>query len=283
MSTTEQTRGAHETEVVIRPAAATFRFDLRELYRYRHLFAALVWRNVRVQFDAMHFGFVWAFTRPVLYLVVFTVFRNLSGANTHVEIPYPLYVYSGLILWYYFLDATMASAKSISGDAALLTKVYYPRIMTPVVPIVASMVNLAISLLPMAILMVWYGVYPSWHILLLPVVILQCVALIVGVGTLFASLSLESRDWERLLQFALYLGLFVSPVIYAPDMIPEHARDIYLLNPIAGTLLAFRSAFFGPYEFPVMQWAYSLAFSLLVLAVGLWNFQRREVEFADKL
>jgi lipopolysaccharide transport system permease protein len=277
------TAAAPVTEIVIRPPSSTFRIDLREIWRYRHLLVALVWRNVRVQFDAMHLGFVWAFTRPLLYVVFFSVFRQLSGADTQVDIPYSLYVYSGLIVWYYFLDATMSASRAVARDAGLLSKVYYPRLIMPLVPAIAASVNLAISLVPMIILMVYFGVLPGWQILLLPLVMFQCIMLVLGLGTLFSALSLASRDWDRFLQFALYLGLFISPVIYAPDMIPESVRSIYLLNPMAGTLLAFRSVFFAEFPFPLQQWLYALAFSTLLVFIGVLFFQRAEVHFADKL
>ena len=273
----------HHAETVIRPAHATFGLDLRELWQYRHLFGALVWRNVRVEFDAQRLGFIWAFMRPLLYVIVFALFRSLSGAQTGVEIPYPLYVYSGFVLWYYFLDAAASSASAVRADSALLTKVYYPRLLTPLVPIVANLVSLGISLVPLVLMMAWYGVLPTPRLALLPLVLLQCVILTMGIGTLVSSLSIESRDWERLLQFGLYLGVYVSPVIYAPDIIPEPFRAAYLLNPMAGTLLAFRAALFADVPFPLGQWLYSLGFSAALLAVGVWAFRRAEVRFADRL
>ena len=273
----------HHTETVIRPAHATLGLDLRELWQFRHLFRALVWRNVRVEFDAQRLGFVWAFLRPFMYVVVFSLFRSLSEARTGVEIPYPLYVYSGFVLWYYFLDASTASASAVRADVALLTKVYYPRLLTPLVPIVANLVSLGISLVPVAFMMAWYGVLPGPRLVLLPLVLLQCAILTLGIGTLLSSLSVESRDWVRMLQFGLYLGVYVSPVIYAPDIIPEPFRAAYLLNPMAGTLLAFRATLFADVPFPVAEWLYSLGFSLALLSLGIWAFRRAEVSFADRL
>ena len=270
-------------ETVIRPPGAAVRLDPRELLRYRHLLVALIWRDIRMQFDAVHLGFLWACTRPVLYVLFFSAFRNLSGANTQVSIPYPVYVYSGLIIWYYFLDATLSSSRAIARDAGLWTKVYYPRLIAPIVPSVAAGVNLAISLIPMFFMMVYFGVMPGWQILLLPLVAVQCLAMVLGLGTIFSALSLASRDWDRFLQFSLFLGLFVSPVIYAPDMIPPSARFVYHLNPMVGTLLAFRSVFFGDFPFPLEQWLYASAVSVVLLVVGLRVFQRAEVDFADKL
>src|ERR1043166_7337250 len=140
-------------EIVIRPARELLRIDLREYYRYRHLLASLIWRDIRLQFDQMYLGFVWASIRPLLYVFVFVAFRNLSEANTHVSIPYPLYVYSGLILWYYFVEASMDTAACLKRDAYLLTKVYYPRLITPVVSVVSNLVGFGMACAPLAIMM----------------------------------------------------------------------------------------------------------------------------------
>ena len=242
----------------IRPAGPGFVVVLAELWQFRHLFMALVWRNVRVEFDATRLGSAWAIARPILFTLVFVLFRGFSGANTHVELPYALYVFSGLVLWMYFLDAATSSAGAIRLDSALLTKVYYPRLLTPLVPVVASLISIVIALVPLVAMMIWFGVSPGWPILLLPLVLIQAVALALGVGTLVSSISIENRDWERALAFLLSIGLWLSPVIYAPDMIPESSADLYHLNPMVGLLLAFRAALFDGFPLPVWEWAYSL-------------------------
>src|SRR6266540_178218 len=146
----------HDVEIAIRPALSTFGVDLRELWQFRHLFVALVWRNARVEFDATRLGALWAVFRPILFTSVFVLFRGFSGADTRVDLPYALYVFSGLVLWTYFLDAATASAGAVRLDAGLLTKVYYPRLLTPLVPVVASLVSVAIGLVFLACMMAWY-------------------------------------------------------------------------------------------------------------------------------
>lgn len=271
----------HET--VIRPPAELLRLDVRELYRYRHMVQALVARNVRLQFQDVSLGVLWICVRPLVYVLVFAGFRRLSSADVRVDIAYPLYVYSGLILWYYLVETTMHTAGAVRADAHMLTKAYYPRLISPIVPIVANLVGLAVSMVPLVAMMAWHGTGPGWRVALLPLVLAQCMALILGVGAGCASLTLRSRDWERLLSFVLYVGLFVSPVIYGIDMIPERLRLLYALNPATGTLLAFRSALFAPVEFPLWAWAYSTAFTLAVLWLGVTMFRRAEARFADEL
>jgi lipopolysaccharide transport system permease protein len=271
------------SETVIGPSAAPLHTQVRELWRYRHLFKALVWRNVRVEFDATRLGSIWAIARPILFAVVFGFFRNLSGANTYVEIPYVLYIFSGLLLWTYFTDVATNTASAIRSDLALLTKVYYPRILTPLVPAVSNLITLLIGLVPLAGMMLWMGLRPSWLLLLLPVVVLPCIVLALGIGLVVSALSVEDRDWERVLAYSLTIGLWLSPVIYAPEMIPHGARVFYHLNPMAGPLLAFRAVLFDGVPFPVWAWCYSAVSSCVVLAVGLRVFRQTEVRLVDRL
>ena len=279
-----RTTGAdHEIVTVIRPAAPGFGVDFGELWQYRHLFAALVWRNVRVEFDATRLGSLWAVARPLLFTAVFVLFRGFSGANTRVDLPYALYVFSGLVLWMYFLDAATSSAGAIRLDSALLTKVYYPRLLTPLVPVVAALVSIGIALVPLIAMMLWFGVRPGWALLLLPVVLIQAMALALGVGTIISSVSIENRDWERALAFVLSIGLWLSPVIYAPSMIPQPFDTLYHLNPMVGILLAFRAALFDVFPLPTWEWAYSGLCTVVVLALGVWAFRRTEASLADRL
>jgi lipopolysaccharide transport system permease protein len=270
-------------EIVIRPSASPLTVQLRELWLYRHLFSALVWRNVRLEFDATRLGSIWAVSRPILFALVFGFFRNLSGANTYVDVPYVPYVYSGLLLWTYFTDAATNSASAIRTDVSLLTKIYYPRLLTPLVPTVSNLVTLAIGMIPLAILMAWFEIHPGWQLVLLPVVIVPCILLSLGLGLLVSALSLEDRDWERVLAFGLTIGLWLAPVIYAPDMIPHGVRDLYHLNPTAGMLLAFRAVMFDGIPFPVTEWLYSLVSSTAIFIVGLRVFRSTELRMVDRL
>lgn len=268
---------------VIRPPKKTASIDFGELWRFRHLFTMLVWRSIRVEFDAMRLGSLWAIIRPLLLAYVFAFFRGLSAANTYVDLPYLLYVYSGLLLWTYFTDATSNCAVAIRLDTALLTKIYYPRLLTPLVPIVSSLVTLALGLVPLVVMMAWYEVWPGWAILLLPVVVGLCAALSLGIGTFVSSLSIENRDWERVLLFGLTIALWLSPVIYAPGMIPERVQWLFMLNPTTGILLGFRAALFHEVEVPVLQLAYAASITLAILALGVYAFRRTEAQLADRL
>jgi len=270
-------------ETVFGPEASPLRTELQELWRYRHLFRALVWRNVRIEFDATRLGSLWAIARPILFAVVFGFFRNLSGANTYVDIPYIPYLFSGLLLWTYFTDVATNTASAIRSDLALLTKVYYPRLLTPLVPAVSNLLTLIVGMVPLAAMMVWMGLRPGWMLALLPVVVLPCIILALGIGLLVSSLSVENRDWERVLAYSLTIGLWLSPVIYAPEMIPEGARALYHLNPMVGPLLAFRAVLVDGVPFPLWEWVYGALVACVTFALGLRVFRRTEVRLVDRL
>jgi lipopolysaccharide transport system permease protein len=243
----------------------------------------MVRRRLKTEFDRQYLAYVWPVFRPLLMVLLFSIFRNISEARIGVSIPYPLYVYSGLILWFMFTEAVLETSASIKQNAGLIKKVYFPKILSPLAAVAANLSIFAITILPLTAMMIWYGAYPGWMVLMLPLVILQVSLLIFGLGCIFAALSVDNNDWERFLGFALYVGLFVSPVIYAPAMIPEDFRIYYSLNPMAGTLMAFRSALFAGFQLTWAPWIYSWVITIVICVVGVAVFQRAERDIADRL
>jgi lipopolysaccharide transport system permease protein len=268
---------------VIAPPRSFARFSLREIFDYRDLLQGLALRRFKAQFEGQYLGFFWAVARPLIMMAVFAAFRRLSSAQVGVEIPYFLYVYSGLILWFSFTEAVLDASQAVRSDIGIIKKVYFPTIISPLSAIVANFLVFSVSFAPLAVMMIAYGTAPGLTIMMLPFVLLQLGVLTLGLGCLFAALALSSRDWERFLTFALYVGLFVSPVIFAPSILPESVRAYFYLNPMAGTLQAFRASLFGGLGFPWAAWAYSCAFTLLTAAVGLLAFQHVERNFSERL
>ncbi|MCC6179033.1 MAG: ABC transporter permease [Chloroflexi bacterium] len=269
--------------ILLRPSNGRLWPDMQELVQYRHLLWELVARNIRVNFEALNFAFLWPSARPLLYVFVFTTFRHLSSAKIGVELPYVLYVYSGLILWYYFIEAARGAAAALRADAPLLTKVYYPRVLSCAAPVIAGLASLGATFLPLVVMMAWTETWPGWRLIFLPLVIVQVMALALGFGLIFAALSLRYRDWDRVMQLCLYPGLWLSPVIYGPAMIPEWIRPAYLANPIAGSLLAFRLALFDNFETLLWPCLLSAVVALGVLLLGLRMFSRAEHLLVDRV
>jgi lipopolysaccharide transport system permease protein len=270
-------------EIIIRPPRAFARLDLAELWAYRALLWSMVVRRLRTEFDQQYLAFLWAVFRPLLMVLLFSLFRDLSEARLGVDIPYALYVYGGLILWFFFTEAVLQTATSLKQNAGLIQKVYFPRIISPLSAITANFATFGITAVPLVVMMIWYGSLPDWHIMLLPLVLLQMAVLIFGIGCIFAALGLASNDWDHLLGFVLYVGLFVSPVIYSPAMLPATAQPFYALNPMVGPLMAFRAALFRGSPWPEWEWYFSCAFTVVVAVIGLAMFQRAEKYIVDRL
>ncbi|PSN20348.1 phosphate transporter permease [filamentous cyanobacterium CCP5] len=271
------------TEMIIRPITGSFWQSFRELYLYRSLFWSLTRRDIKLQFQSMYLGVAWVTVRPLLMVTLFALFKRFSGANLHVPIPYMLYVYSGLILWFYFVEATSLTSRSIQKNASLITKIYYPRIINFLVPPLACLYGLGIAIIPLVVMMIWQNIIPGWQIILLPVVMLGVGLLALATGTMFAVLSLNSMDFDKLLGQILYIGFYVSPVLFAPGLIPESARVAYYANPMAGLLIAFRAVFFEAYPFPTLAFVYAMIATLMLVFGGLVIYQRTEIYLVDKL
>lgn len=271
-------------ETIIQPNRPLGFRDFIEAWSYRSLLWSMTVRLVRTELADLHLGVIWMVARPLLMLAVFTMWRQLSGANMGVSIEYPVYLYSGLIMWFFFANAVQKTAGAVRRDAGLIRKVYFPRVLSPLSSTFSQFYGFAISMVPLVGLMIWFGTVPDWKLLLLPVLLFQCALLIFGLGCLFAALTVNSNDWDRALSLALYIGLFVSPVIFSPALL-EESRGwwIYHLNPMSGTLLAFRATLSGEMVFPVWEWVYSCGFSIVAVLVGFYMFQRLERALLDRI
>lgn len=283
VSESATTYRSSEPEVHIRPPHGLGLGNFSELVKYRQLVRSMAWRRVRSRFNNLYLGVFWASARPLLMTFVFVFIKNVSEAKMGGGVPYAAYVFSGLVMWFYLAGSINQTALALERDAGLVQKVYFPRLVSPVAPMIANLIEIAIGALIVLAMMFYYDLWPGWRILLLPLVLVQTMAMILGIGLVFAALNLVSRDWHQLLGLILYIGLFMSPVLYGPERIPEAARGLYYLNPAAGTLMALRSCLFEPMPFPAGQWAYSIAFSLAVLLLGLLMFRRVEHRLLDQL
>ncbi len=270
-------------ETIIRPPGQAGRLPVAELWAYRGLLWSLICRQVKLDYRELSLGLFWALARPLTMLAIFTLFKRYSAARTGVSVPYSVYLYSGLIFWFFFTDATTGAANAIQRDVGLIRKIYFPRLISPLISLFSQLVPLVIATLPLAVLMIVFGISPSWHLIFLPVVLLQCALLILGLGGLFSALSLQSKDWQRLLGLCLYVGIFMSPVIYAPAMLPETVQPLLQMNPMSGTLMAIRACLMEAVPFPLGAWLYALAVSLAIFLVGGFMFQRAESAFVDRL
>lgn len=268
-------------EIVIE-AGYTRRRYWKDIWAYRELFHFLVWRDLLVRYKQTVLGVGWAALKPFITMVVFTiVFGKLAGLPSDGA-PYPILVFTALLPWQFFANALMDSSNSLINDASLITKIYFPRLIIPSSAILVSFVDLLISGVIMAALMVWYGFIPGWQILTLPFFLLITFAISLGAGFWFGALNVKYRDFRHLVPFVVQLGLFISPVGFSSSIVPDQWRLLYSLNPMVGVIDGFRWAVLGQQSH--LYWpgfVMSLVLIGIVLTSGIWYFRRVERSFSD--
>jgi lipopolysaccharide transport system permease protein len=265
---------------MIEADAAGMSLDLAELWRYRELLYFLTLRDVKLRYKQTILGAAWAIIQPLCAMLLFTlVFGRLARLPSD-NIPYPLFAYAGLVPWTFFANAITASGNSLVGSTSLITKVYFPRMIIPAAPVLAGLVDLAIALVLLVPLLIYYRVALTWQLLFLPVFICLATLLAFGVGMLLAALNVKYRDIRYALPFLVQLWLFASPVIYPLSMTPPRWRWIFTLNPMTGIIEGTRSSLFGrPFDWTAIGASFVVA--LLVVGFAAYFFRRVEDGFAD--
>lgn len=267
---------------VIRPVPA--RVTIADLWRVRWMFFSLVRTSALLPYSETRYGAVWTLLRPFIFLAVMVFIKQQSASRMGEEVAYPLFLYTGLVFWWYLVDAMKAAARSPFSYKGLITKIYYPRIITPAIPVLGRLFDLAIQGGGIIFMMFAYDQFPGGNIWLLPVAIFNIFLLALGLGYLFAVAVVAFRDAERILDYLLYIGLFLSPVLYAPAIVPEEYRSLYgWINPAVGPLTAFRAALFSDVRMTYEPLVSSLVVSSVLFFVGIWLFQRAQAGFAEKM
>jgi lipopolysaccharide transport system permease protein len=254
----------------------------KDLWRYRELFYFLAWRDILVRYKQTAIGIAWALIRPFITMVVFTVvFGNLAKLPSEGA-PYPILVFSAMLPWQFFANALSECSNSLIGNANLISKVYFPRLIVPVSAIVVSFVDFMISGIILLGLMAWYNYVPGWQIVLLPVFTAIAFAASLGAGLLFASLNVKYRDFRFIVPFITQIGLYVSPVGFSSNIIPEQWRLLYSLNPMVGVIDGFRwSILGGKSQLYLPGLALSLGIVVTLVITGIVYFRKMERSFAD--
>ena len=270
-----------QLELLIEPNRPVLHY-WRDVWRYRELFWFLVWRDILVRYKQTVIGVVWSVIRPLVTMIAFTVVFGFLAKLPSNGVPYPLLVFAAMLPWNFFANALSESSGSLIGNANLLTKVYFPRIIVPVSSIIASMIDFVISLIIMACIMFWYGYLPDWRIVMLPLFMMLALFPVAGAGLWFASLNVKYRDFRYVVPFLLQFGLYVSPVGFASSIVPGKWRVLYALNPMVGVIDGFRWALLKGVGEP--RWSgvlLSTILSLVLLVTGLRFFRKTERVLAD--
>lgn len=255
----------------------------RDLWEYRELFFVLAWRDIAVRYKQTVIGLAWALIQPVLTLLVFTiVFGKLAKLPADGEAPYALMVLAGLLPWQLFATSLTGASGSLVGNANLISKVYFPRLIVPASAVVVALVDFLISLLILAGLMAWFQFSPSWRIFTLPLFVAMAFLASFGLGLWITALNVKYRDFRYVIPFLVQFGLFISPVGFSISVIPEQWQLLYSLNPMVGVINGFRWSILGgstSLYLPglILGWTVILVF----LWAGVRQFRRMEKHFAD--
>jgi lipopolysaccharide transport system permease protein len=277
---TSSGRIAPRPVTVIRPSRG-LSLDLPSLWAYRELLYFLVWRDVRVRYKQTAIGASWAIVQPLLTMAIFTVVFGRLAAMPSDGVPYPVFAYAALLPWTYFSQAVTRSGGSLVGNANLITKVYFPRLLVPLASVATPVVDLAWALLVFCGLIGWYGVRLTWALAMLPLFILMAIAAALAVGLWLAPLNARYRDVGHAIPFLTQVWLYASPVVYPLSLVPERWRLVFGLNPMVGVIEGWRWAMLGTGSPDVKVIGVSAAVTLVFLVTGLANFKRMERSFAD--
>jgi len=254
--------------------------DLRELWAYRELFLALASRDIKIRYKETVLGCLWAIIQPLMGMVVFSVIFGHWAKISSEGYPYAVFVYAGLLPWTFFANALSGSSNSILASSQLITKVYFPRLIVPLATIGSGLVDFFIASGVMFLLMFYYGVGWTPYLLALPLLIALVAFIALGIGTLLSALVVAYRDFRFAIPFLLQFWMYTTPVVFPIDLVPLHWRWMLYLNPMAGTIDGFRSAFLGkPFNWDVL--GLSFVSGVVMFLIGVFYFEQVERRFAD--
>ncbi|MDY6838314.1 MAG: ABC transporter permease [Thermodesulfobacteriota bacterium] len=255
--------------------------DFSELKEYRDLFYFLVLRDIKVRYKQTVLGGLWAIIRPFFSMVVFTLFFGKLAKMPSDGVPYPVFNYTAMVAWTYFAGAVSGAGNSVIGNANLISKVYFPRLIIPSSRVLAGLLDFSIAFFVLIGMMLYFHIYPTPMMLFVPVLVFLMIFSATGVGTFLAALNTKYRDIRYTIPFLVQLWMFSSPIVYPVSLVPEKYRLLYALNPMAGVIEGFRSVLLGTVSFPTHMLLISAIVSITLFTLGLFYFKRVERYFAD--
>lgn len=272
---------ATEKVTIIEPGRGFVPIDFRELWRFRELLYFLAWRDVKVKYKQAAIGILWAVLRPVVTMVVFSVIFGRLAKLPSDGVPYPIFVFVGLLPWQYFAAVLGLSTSSVVGGGGMVQKIYFPRLLLPMSTAVAAFFDLVIASVVLGAIMIYYGVAVNWGLLLVPVLIFLTALNALAFGLWFAALNVKYRDIGQLVPFVIQIWMFATPVIYPSSLAGERYAWVLSFNPMGGVIEAFRSAVLGNMPIPWTMLGVSAAVGIAVFIAGLYYFRSVERYFAD--
>jgi lipopolysaccharide transport system permease protein len=271
---------ADGVEIVIRPRPGWIALDWRELYQARELLYFLTWRDVKIRYKQTVLGVAWAVLQPLLTMLIFTVIFGRFAGIPSDGVPYPIFVFAGLVPWTFFANGVAQAGQSLINQQQILSKIYFPRLFIPTAAVGAFLVDLLISMGIYAGLLAFYRVEPEPAVVLLPILILLTTMATLGLGYLLGALTVVYRDFRYIIPFLIQTLMYLSPVIYPVSLFPKRYQAILALNPMCGIIEAYRAAMLGtPWNLSTLATSTASTFVLFIL--GLFYFRKTERRFAD--
>jgi lipopolysaccharide transport system permease protein len=265
----------------IRPRNGWIRLDIAELWRFRDLLLALASRDLKLRYKQTALGVVWVVLQPLVAAFVFAFVFGKVAKMPSAGVPYVIFAFAGLLAWNLFNNVVTKTSACLVGNAHLVSKVYFPRLILPLSTVPSALVDFGVAAILMVLLMVIHGIVPGWGLLLIPVWMALLLAISLGIGLITSALTVNYRDVQHIIPVALQVLLYGSPVAYAVSAVPESLRAFYDLNPLSTILEGFRWSILGTGEFSGMALGYATVVAVVALLAGTFAFKRMERSFAD--
>jgi lipopolysaccharide transport system permease protein len=266
---------------VIRPSRGLFDLGLGEVWQHRELLYFLVWRDLKVRYSQAALGTAWAILQPLLAAAIFTVIFGVFAKLPSDGIPYPVFVLAAILPWTYFSEAVRRSSFGLVGDSELVKKVYFPRLLIPLANIVSPLIDFFMALMVLLALMVWYGIWPGFNLLFVPVLLVMSAGLALALGLWIGPVNVRYRDVMHTMPFLLQIWMYATPIVYPLSMVPDRYKALYSLNPTVGLIEGFRWALLGKGSVDVFALSISVVMIVVLLVTGVLWFKRAERTFAD--
>jgi lipopolysaccharide transport system permease protein len=265
----------------IRARRGWIHINFAELWRFRDLLLALASRDLKLRYKQTALGIVWVVLQPLVAALVFAFVFGKVAKMPSGGIPYVVFAFTGLLAWNLFNNVITKASACLVGNAHLVSKVFFPRLILPLSTVLSALVDFAASAVMMGVLMAMYGIAPGWAIMMVPVWMALLLALSLGIGLVAAALTVNYRDVQYIIPVAIQILLYGSPVAYAVSAVPANLRHFYDLNPLSAVIEGFRWSILGSGEFSLAGLAYASGVAVASLLVGAFAFKRMERSFAD--
>jgi lipopolysaccharide transport system permease protein len=254
----------------------------KDIWHYRELFYFLSWRDILVRYKQTAIGVAWSVIRPLLTMIVFTIVFGKLAKLPSEGVPYPILIYTALLPWQFFSNSLSESSNSLTANSNLLSKIYFPRLILPASAVIVGILDFLISFVILIGLMIWFQFIPQWRIVTLPIFLVLALVSSLGFGLWLAALNVKYRDFRYIVPFIVQFGLYISPIGFSSNIVPEKWRLLYSINPMVGVIDGFRWAILG--NNITLYWPgfiLCIVLNIGVFLTGLWYFRKTERVFAD--